>query len=101
MTPDACIALLHEQLQALRAAVEDDRFEEAADLMAAHGDRLATLDLTLLQPSQVQHLQALLQGQQNLMQRMQARRDAARDGMVSERRAHRAAGAYLAAESLA
>ncbi|NIJ69871.1 hypothetical protein [Xanthomonas sp. 60] len=101
MTTGACIALLQSELQALGEAIEEERLDDAARLMAAHAEHLAALDLTTLQPPDVRQLEALLQGQLALQATMGQRRDAARDGMLGERRAYRAADAYLLAESLA
>lgn len=101
MNPQACIVELQDQLQALGAAVEEDRLDDAASLMTAHAERLAALDLPSLQPQQVRQLQDLLQAQHALQHRMGVHRDAARDGMMSERRSYRAADAYLLAGSLA
>ncbi len=101
MNAGACIALLQSQLQALGAAIEDERLDDAATLMAEHAAQLAALDLTTLRLPQVRQLEAILRGQLALQATMGQRRDAARESILGERRAYRAADAYLLAESLA
>ena len=92
---------LHADLDALKNAIEAEDHAGAEQIVAAHDQRLRSYILDNGAAGSADALQALLQQQQAVSERMRTLRDEAALHLRSERQSNRAANAYQQAGTLA
>jgi len=91
---------LHDTLDQLEAGLPGDDQENNQRLMGEHLQAVAALSLAVERPSDAA-IHALQAHQQRVLARMLELRDEAASHLSQGKRGHRAAKAYLQAESLA
>ena len=101
MDPDHTLKALHDDLEALRVAVEQEDHAQAERIASGHDRRLREFVEACGAQSAANGLRNLLALQQSLMADMLVRRDIAAARLRAARQSVRAAHAYQQAESLA
>jgi len=98
---DHALAALHDDLEALRAAVDSENHAEAERIAAEHDRRLREFIHAYDAQSAANGLRCLLAMQQSLIADMLKLRDIAATHLRAGRQSVRAASAYNQTESLA
>ncbi len=100
-TANLLLDALHADLDALKNAIDAEDHDRAEQIVAAHDQRLRTYIQDNGSTGSVVALQALLEQQQAVTERMRELRDQAAQHLRTERQSTRAASAYQQAGTLA